>query len=120
MIKDFPKLQSPFVRKIIDGNYIATPEINPDYQWVFEDGVRAVTKIDGTNVCIRIEKGRIDRVFNRTIEKFIFSVTQTKWEGACMEGCAKAIQREWLKKEDGNYYGELIGEIFNGNPHVIA
>lgn len=118
-IKDFPKLQSPFIRQTINKNYIVTPDIDPDYQWVFEDGVRAVTKINGTNVCIRIKDGKIQRVFNRTTEKFIFSVTQTKWEGACMEGLAKAIQREWLKLEDGDYYGELIGEIFNGNPHKI-
>jgi len=118
-IKDFPKLESPFIRKVINGKYVVTSEINSDYTWIFEKGVKAVDKIDGTNVCIRIKDGKIQRVFNRTTEKFIFSVTQTKWEGACMEGIAKAIQREWLKFEDGDYYGELIGEIFNGNRHQI-
>lgn len=120
MIQDFPKLQSPFVRKTINGEYIVTSEIDPDYQWIFEDGVKAVDKIDGTNVCIVIEKGNIARVFNRTTEKFIFNVNQTKWEGAAMEGIAKAIQRDWLSSlGDGEHYGELIGEIFNGNRHQI-
>ena len=119
-VKDFSKICSPFVRKTINENYILTPEIDPDYKWVFEDkGVMAVDKIDGTNVCIRIKKGRIQRVFNRTTEKFIFSITQTKWEGAAMEGIAKAIQKGWMKKKDGDYYGELIGEIFNGNRHQL-
>jgi hypothetical protein len=50
-IIDFPKLHSPFVRKMIDDRYLATPEIDPEYAWVFQDaGVRAVDKIDGTNV----------------------------------------------------------------------
>ena len=71
LIKDFPKLQSPFIRKIINKNYIVIPEINKDYQWVFEDGVRAVTKINGTNVCIRIKDGKIQRVFNRKNELFL-------------------------------------------------
>lgn len=118
-IKDFPKLQSPFIRKMQNNKYLCTPEIDEDYKWVFEDGVKAVDKLDGTNVCIRIEKGKIDRVFNRTTEKFIFSTTQTFWEGMAMEGIAKAIQRNWLKLEDGDYYGELIGERINTNRHKI-
>lgn len=121
MIKDFPKLETPFVRKEINGQYIVTPEINPDYNWVFNEVSFATDKIDGTNVCIRIENGKIANVFNRTTEKFLFNVkSQTRWEGAAMEGTAKAIQRGWLKDfKDGDYYGELIGEIFNGNRHQL-
>lgn len=118
-IQDFPKLQSPFIRKVIGKEYLVTPEVDKDYSWVFGEGVRAIDKLDGTNVCIRIKDGKIQRVFNRVTEKFIFSVTQTKWEGACMEGLAKAIQRNWLKYEDGDYFGELIGEMFNNNRHKI-
>ncbi len=37
-----------------------------------------------------------------------------------MEGIAFAIQKGWLSGlKDGDYYGELIGEIINGNPHKI-
>lgn len=119
-MKNYPKLYCPFIRKTIGKQYLVTPEIDKEYDWVFKDkGVMAVDKIDGTNVCIRIKEGKINRVFNRDTEKFIFSVTQTRWEGACMEGLAKAIQRGWLKYEDGDYYGELIGEIFNSNRHGI-
>lgn len=117
-IKDFPKLHSPFIREGDD--YTVTKKIDKDCEWVFEDGVRAVDKLDGTNICISIREGNIDRIFNRTTEKFIMNIKQTRWEGACMEGIAKAIQRSWLDgMEDGEYYGELIGEIFNGNKHKI-
>lgn len=119
-MKDFPKLHSPFIRKDTPKGYCVIDEIDPDYKWVFEDGVKAIDKIDGTNIGIRIEKGEITRIFNRTTEKFIWNINQTKWEGACMEGLAKAIQKEWLKKlGDGDHYGELVGELFNGNPHKI-
>lgn len=118
-IKDFPKLYSPFVRQTINNNYIVTPNIDEDYSWVFGDGVRAVDKLNGTNICLRIEKGNISRLFNRTTEKFILNVNQTRWEGAAMEGIANAIQRGWLSRKDGDCYGELIGEIFNDNPHKI-
>ena len=118
-IKDYPKIHSPFIRRTINNNYIVTPDIDEDYNWVFEDGVRAVDKIDGTNICLVIEKGNISRLFNRTVEKFILNVSQTRWEGAAMEGIAKAIQRGWLAGIDGPCYGELIGEIFNSNPHKI-
>lgn len=122
-VKDFPKLYSPFVREMINERYITTEKIDPDFAWVFEDeGVKAVDKLDGTNICLRVEKGKVTRIFNRLNEKFVFppGTTQTKWEGACMEGIARAIQKEWLKNwPDGDYYGELIGEIINANPHKI-
>jgi hypothetical protein len=122
MINDFPKLHSPFIRETINDSYVVTPKIDPDYNWVFEDsGVMAVDKIDGTNVSLIIEKGQISRIFNRTNEKFIFSVRkQTAWDGACMEGIAQAIQRGWLKDcEGGQIFGELIGPKFNGNRHKL-
>lgn len=121
-VKDMPKLQSPFVRETIDGEYIVTNLINEGYDWVFEESpVFAVDKLDGTNVCIRIENGAITRFFNRDTEKFPFKITGiTSWEGALMEGVSKAIQRGWLKDfKDGDYYGELIGEKINSNYHKL-
>lgn len=50
---DFPKVKSPFVRETIGGHYVVTPNIEPGYQWVFEDdGVMAMDKLHGTNVCV--------------------------------------------------------------------
>ena len=80
-IIDMPKLESPFVREIIDGNYIVTPKITEGYEWVFEDEeVMAIEKLHGTNVSIIIECGMITAIFNRTAripffnkgKKFIF------------------------------------------------
>ena len=120
-IIDFPKLHSPFIRKTINDRYLLTPDVDPEYKWVFEDkGVQAVDKLDGTNVCLEIKDGNIIGVANRTTEKFLLSVKQTAWEGACMEGVAKAIQRSWLKDAEGLIYGELVGEMFQGNPHCVT
>lgn len=62
---DFPKVECPFVRKLYRINkgfkehrrklnlrkpevYLVTPEINPNYNWVFEDkDVRSIEKLDG-------------------------------------------------------------------------
>ena len=121
-IIDMPKIHSPFVRKEINGAYIVTPEIDPEYKWVFEETpVFAVDKLDGTNVCIVIENGKMAHFLNRTTEKFPFSIKgQTAWEGALMEGVSKAIQKGWLKDfKSGYHYGELIGEIINGNRHQV-
>src|SRR3989304_125323 len=66
-ILDMPKLDSPFIRRIIGGNYVVTPEINPDYQWVFDDDtVIASEKLHGTNVSIVIQEGAVVSVWNRT------------------------------------------------------
>ena len=47
--KDMPKIESPFVRETINGNYICVPKIRDEYRWVFENSI-AVEKLDGTNV----------------------------------------------------------------------
>ena len=44
-----PKIESPFVRETINGNYICVPKIRDEYRWVFENSI-AVEKLDGTNV----------------------------------------------------------------------
>ena len=45
-IVDFKKIKSPFIRAHNErGEYIVTPEIEPGYEWIFEDGVRAVDKL---------------------------------------------------------------------------
>jgi len=121
MIIDFPKLHSPFIRETINDLYLVTTKIDEDHKWVFEDKVVwAVDKLDGTNICIRVKDGLITNVFNPTTEKYTFATTMTAWEGACMEGIAKAIQRGWLKDlGDGDHCGELIGEMFNGNRHQL-
>ncbi|MBI2151707.1 hypothetical protein HYU21_03225, partial [Candidatus Woesearchaeota archaeon] len=50
IIKDMDKLDSPFIRKEIDGEYIVTPEITPGLEWVFtDDKVMAIEKLHGTN-----------------------------------------------------------------------
>ena len=57
---DMPKLESPFYREEINGNYVVTPKVNFDYHWVFDEpAVEAVEKLDGTNVSIVIEKGKV-------------------------------------------------------------
>lgn len=117
-MNDFPKLFSPFVRK--GEPYIVTPEIDPEVAWVFEDGVLAVDKLDGTNVCIRIENGQVVEVQNRATPKKLLHIRQTGWEKMCTDGITNAIERGWLAKyEDGEYFGELIGPKVNGNRHQM-
>jgi len=66
-ITDMPKLKSPFVRKVIDNQYVVTNEIAERYEWVFEDeSVMAVEKLHGTNVSIQITDGIITGIWNRT------------------------------------------------------
>lgn len=78
-IKDFEKIESPFVRKMIDGNYVVTPEIAEGYDWVFnDDKVMAIEKLHGTNVSIIIQEGAVISIFNRT-ERIPFINKGKKW-----------------------------------------
>lgn len=117
MILDYPKLFSPYVRKTNDaGDYIVTPEVDLEFQWVFEDGVQAVEKLDGTNVSIIVKNGEIVEAYNRLTAKQLLPVKHTQWSGALVEGLAWAMRHNLMPQEDGQHFGELIGEILQGNP----
>lgn len=117
MVEDMPKLECPFVRKVVDGAYIVTPEITAGYEWVFsDDSVMAIEKLHGTNVSIVIEGGQIKSVWNRT-ERIPFF---TKGKSFIIEGVMESFKRGYIDLlDDGQWFGELIGEKVNGNPYEI-
>jgi len=115
-IKDMPKIESPFVRKIIDGFYIVTPEINKDYKWVFEDeNVMAIEKLNGTNVSIVIEEGNITSIWNRTNRIPFFN----KGKSWIVQGILESYDKGYCNFTDGQYFGELIGPKVQGNPYKL-
>jgi len=116
-IIDMPKLESLFVRKEIDGNYVVTPEIAEGYQWVFDDPqVMAIEKLHGTNVSILISNGIITGIWNRTERIPFFN----KGKAHIIEGLIESYKRGYIEfLSDGQHFGELIGEKINGNPYKI-
>jgi len=116
MVNDFPKLESPFVRKMINGNYVCVDEVALGYEWVFEDEkTMAIEKLHGTNVSIVIEGGAITSIWNRTARIPFF----TKGKGFILRGLLEAFDRGYCDLPDGQWFGELIGEHVNGNPYQI-
>ena len=115
-IKDMPKLQSPFKREMINGKYVVTNKIEEGYEWVFEDdSVVAVEKLDGTNVSIIIENGKITRIFNRTGEVPFFGSAKR----FIVEAIMNAYEKGWCNLTDGQYFGEVIGPKVQGNPYKL-
>ena len=141
MLKDFPKIECPFVRKTYRVNksdwkkygsrlglrapevYLVTPEVNKGYEWVFEeDTVYATEKLHGTNVCISVEDGRLIEVQNRLNPVDIFKVVGRK-EGLpssarFVEGILNASSKN-LIEDNLIQYGEMIGPSINGNLHQL-
>ena len=115
-IKDFPKLKSPFVRKMIKGKYIVTDEITEGMDWVFNaTDVIATEKLDGTNVSIVIEDGKITRIFNRTTEIPFFN----KAKKFITEAVLNSFEKGYCNFTDGQYFGECIGPKLQGNPYKL-
>lgn len=116
-IEDMPKLESPFIRKEINGNYVVTSEIAEGYEWVFEDeSVMAIEKLHGTNVSIIIQDGNIVAVFNRTERIPFFN----KGKKHIIEGVLNSYERGYIEDLlDGQHFGELIGPKVNGNPYKL-
>jgi len=116
MIEDMPKLESPFVRKEIDGAYVVTPEIREGYEWVFNDPtVHAVEKLHGTNVSIVVVDGVITSIWNRTERLPFFN----KGKRFIIDGVLESYERGYCEVEDGQWFGEVIGHKVNGNPYNL-
>ena len=116
-IRDMPKIESPFVRKEMGTNYCVIPEINPGYEWVFEDdSVMAIEKLHGTNVSIEIRDGIVVGCWNRT-ERLPFFNKSKKY---IIEGLLNSFAKGYMEfLSDGQHFGELIGPKVNGNPYKL-
>jgi len=117
IIQDMPKIESPFIRELDKNNhYIVINKINPGYEWVFDDDtVLATEKLDGTDVSIIIEKGKITRIFNRTAEIPFFN----KGKIFIIQAVLNSYERGYCNFTDGQYFGEVIGPKLQGNPYKL-
>ncbi|MFH0906134.1 MAG: RNA ligase family protein [archaeon] len=108
MAKDFPKLESPFIREMINEKYIVTPKIDPKYLWIFDKTkVIASEKIDGTNVSIVIDKEKITEMYNR--ENEIGILTNKKFF-SFIDGVNYSLYKELFETSNSRQvFGELIG-----------
>lgn len=117
-IKDFPKLESPFEREEIEGKYVVVPNLKEEYRWIIDPSkVTATEKFDGTNCSVLVEDGNIKAVFNRNNRIDVW-----KHHRMYYEGIKNAIEKGRLNPEmldDGQYFGELIGEKIQGNPYKL-
>lgn len=113
-IKNMPKIECPFIRTGTD--YLVTPDINPGYEWVFEDeSVIAQEKLDGTNVSIVIKNSKITRVFNRLNE-----IEINPWSDIpIMNALRNSYNKGLCNLPDGQHFGEAIGIKINGNPYAL-
>ena len=134
-LTDFPKLECPFKRTIFQVDkenwkkagrrlglrqpeaYLVVNEINPGYEWVFEDpDTIAVEKLDGTNVKILTQKGRPIAAQNRL--NVIDPLQVIKGKAFIIEGIFQAIGKGYVL-EDGEQVGEVIGPKLQGNPYEL-
>jgi len=134
-MSDFPKIECPFIRENFEVDkeqwkkhgsklqlrepkaYLVTDRINPGYEWVFEDSdTIAIEKLDGSNVKISTENGRLLAVQNRL--NVIDPLQIIKGKTFIIEGIFMAIGKGYVKP-DGEQVGELIGPKLQGNPYKL-
>ena len=134
-LSNFPKIECPFIRKNFEVNkedwkkygrelelrkpevYLATNEINPGYEWVFEDeDVIASEKLNGTNVKLETEDGRLVSLMNR--KNVIDPLQIMKGKTFIIEGIFRAIQKGYIDL-DGIQAGELLGPKVQSNPYNL-
>ena len=134
-LTDFPKLYCPFIRQTFKVNrddfhklgrklqlrkpevYLAVDRVNPGYEWVFEDPETfAVEKLDGTNVKIKTENGRLVAFQNR--KNVIDPLQIISGKTFLIEGLFRSIGKGYVKP-DGEQAGELIGPKVNKNIYKL-
>jgi hypothetical protein len=135
-MSDFPKIKCPFIRQTfrVDKDawkkhgsqlglrkpeaYLVVNKINPGYEWVFDDpNTFAVEKLNGTNVKINMEKGRLIGLQNRL--NVIDPLQFIKGKLFLVEGVINSAVKEILPHE-GEHAGELIGPKLQGNPYKLT
>ncbi|MBF0362212.1 MAG: hypothetical protein HQK49_14445 [Oligoflexia bacterium] len=134
-MSDFPKIHCPLIRQTFKINqddwkkvgkkmqlrdpevYLVVNKINPGFEWVFEDAdTFAVEKLDGTNVKIKVENGRLIAVQNR--KNVIDPLQILKGKTFLMEGIFKAIDKEYVK-DNCEQVGEILGPKLQANPYKL-
>jgi hypothetical protein len=135
ILTDFPKLHCPFIRQTFkvnkeqfrtDGSrfklrepevYLVVDRVNPGYEWVFDDpDTFAVEKLDGTNIKLKTEKGRLVALQNR--KNVIDPLQIIHGKAFLVEGVMISVQKGYVK-EDGEQAGELIGPKVQSNPYKL-
>lgn len=134
-LTDFPKLHCPFIRQTFEVDrddfrrhgrklhvrkpevYLVVNRINPGYEWVFDDpDTFAVEKLDGTNIKIKTEEGRLVAFQNR--KNVIDPLKIISGNAHLIEGLFRSIAKGYVNP-DGEQAGELIGPKINGNPYRL-
>ncbi|MBI4124427.1 MAG: hypothetical protein HY466_00665 [Deltaproteobacteria bacterium] len=135
-LSDFPKLYCPFLRQTFEVDredwkqhgarlglrepkaYLVVNRLNPGYEWVLEDpDTIAVEKLNGTNVTIFTEKGRLAAVQNR--KNVVDPLQVMKGKTFIIEGIFQSIGKGYVL-EDGEQTGEVIGPKLQGNPYKLT
>jgi hypothetical protein len=135
MLTDFPKLLCPFIRQTFKVDveqwkacgariglrapeaYLVVDRVNPGYEWVFEDpDTFAVEKLNGTNVKILTQGGRLIAMQNRL--NVIDPLQIVKGKTFLIEGILRAAGKGNVKA-DGEQAGEVIGPKLQGNPYKL-
>lgn len=135
VLSDFPKLHCPFLRETFQTDteswkkhgsslglrspevYLVVDKVNPGFEWVFDDPETiAVEKLNGTNVKIMTEEGRLTAVQNRL--NVIDPLQVIKGKIFIIEGIFQAIEKGYVKLS-GEQAGEVIGPKVQGNPYKL-
>jgi len=132
-LSNYPKMLCPFIRKTYKINrddwikygkelqlrspevYLVTPEVTPGYEWVIDDpNTFAVEKLDGTNVKLLTENGKLVSLYNRTNQIDPLNLFQAKGKLAIIEGVFRAISKSYIQR-DGEQAGEVVGNKIQQN-----
>lgn len=135
VLTDFPKLHCPFIRQTFPISkedfkksqgkfglrgpevYLVIDRVNPGYEWVFDDpDTFAVEKLNGTNIKLKTEKGRLVALQNR--KNVIDPLQILHGKTFIIEGIFRSVGKGYVK-EEGEQAGELIGPKVQGNPYKL-
>lgn len=124
-VYNFPKLESPFVRKEINGRYVCTDELDERFSWIFTGSAIAVEKLDGSNLHLVVEEGRPSLYTRNGLSLEFLSKEGNRFANGIIKAVENNIfgNKELSCRGANNFYGELVGPDINegayGMDHYI-
>lgn len=117
MVKNFPKVECPFERELVGGEYVCIPTFKKGYEWIFDKNVcNASEKLDGSNSSVLMRDGVIVGCWNRTERLPFFS----KGKAHFIKGFLNSFEKGYVEfLPDGQTFGEMLGPKLQGNPYEL-
>lgn len=116
---EFEKMYPPFFRDLETD--LCLPQVAEGWEWCFDPSkCYLLEKLNGTNVKLEVENKHMTIwVRNQVHKRYVEATLNDPQYKYIVQGVTTAIANRSKAFSDGTYFGEVIGEKYQGNPYRL-